>query len=365
MSFFFNPLKQLIFIISIGAGLMALGAYLSEMNQFFELLSHFRVQYCFMLLLCLLIQGLWKQKICASVTAGLLVLAAVPLLPYYLPEDRPNVGSVPSLKILQMNILVSNPNEEAIGQLVDEEKPDVIGIEELNPLMANVLSRQLKAYPYRLLSPRTNTFGIGLFSKRPLANAHIVGFVPEAVMDDKLAENRFPSIVATVMVQKQPITLIVTHPTTPMLEFGYRNAQLAAIAAQRKSFGSNVVVFGDLNITPWSAYFQNMLLESGLTDSQMGLGIQPSWPTFLPWPMRIPIDHILVSPSVQVLERRLGPEIGSDHRPVIAVLGISTSAEKAQKLKVVPPVFHKHGHKPLHSATTHSAKSQKRHTISR
>ena len=39
------------------------------------------------------------------------------------------------------------------------------------------------------------------------------------------------------------------------------------------------------------------------------------------WPSRLPvmaIDHVLVSPELSVSSLRVGPAIGSDHRPVLA-----------------------------------------------
>jgi endonuclease/exonuclease/phosphatase (EEP) superfamily protein YafD len=56
-----------------------------------------------------------------------------------------------------------------------------------------------------------------------------------------------------------------------------------------------------------------------LRDTRAGFGIQASWPTQIP-PLGIPLDHCLVSPELVVLDRRLGPAVGSDHRPVILEL---------------------------------------------
>ncbi len=40
------------------------------------------------------------------------------------------------------------------------------------------------------------------------------------------------------------------------------------------------------------------------------------------WVPRIPIDHVVVSPEVKVIARRVGPDVGSDHLPIEATLAI-------------------------------------------
>jgi len=68
--------------------------------------------------------------------------------------------------------------------------------------------------------------------------------------------------------------------------------------------------------TPWSAVFGNLLKASNLRDSSRGRGVQPTWPARLPlfW---IPIDHFLHSPELQVISKRTGPAVGSDHLPLL------------------------------------------------
>jgi endonuclease/exonuclease/phosphatase (EEP) superfamily protein YafD len=73
---------------------------------------------------------------------------------------------------------------------------------------------------------------------------------------------------------------------------------------------------GDLNTTPWGHAFRALVLDSGLRDSSRGFGFQWSWPASF-WPLGIPIDHALVSDGVNVLDRRMGPSIGSDHLPLV------------------------------------------------
>ena len=81
------------------------------------------------------------------------------------------------------------------------------------------------------------------------------------------------------------------------------------------------MVLGDLNATAWCYAFRRFLRETGLKDSARGWGYQATWPTgFLP--LRIPIDHCLLSPDLKVLNRRIGPNVGSDHFPLTVELAL-------------------------------------------
>lgn len=74
-----------------------------------------------------------------------------------------------------------------------------------------------------------------------------------------------------------------------------------------------------MNVTPWSPVFSDLLREGGLLNTSQGHGLFGSWPAWLP-AGRIPIDHCLVTPDWQVDSKRLGPDIGSDHLPVMVDL---------------------------------------------
>ena len=78
-----------------------------------------------------------------------------------------------------------------------------------------------------------------------------------------------------------------------------------------------VMVLGDLNATSWTPYFAELILAGGLSDSRRGFGVASTWPGFMPLPLRIPIDHCLVSREIGVRERRVGQPVGSDHRPIV------------------------------------------------
>jgi endonuclease/exonuclease/phosphatase (EEP) superfamily protein YafD len=70
------------------------------------------------------------------------------------------------------------------------------------------------------------------------------------------------------------------------------------------------------------------LLEVGkLKDSEQGFGPQPSWSTEMLIPF-VPIDHFLVSNDIEVLNRVLGPNLGSDHLPVYVDLLVKSLVTK-------------------------------------
>ena len=71
----------------------------------------------------------------------------------------------------------------------------------------------------------------------------------------------------------------------------------------------------------WSPYYSELVRESGLVDARKGFGVLPTWPAPLKLSlMMIPIDHCLVSSELQVAQIKTGPDIESDHLPLIVDL---------------------------------------------
>ena len=95
-----------------------------------------------------------------------------------------------------------------------------------------------------------------------------------------------------------------------------RNDHLDSLANTSRLIQGPVMLIGDLNLSTWSPYFDDLIKTSGLKDSRKGFGIQATWPVKFPL-LRIPIDHCLVSPSVSISNWARGPDIGSDHFPII------------------------------------------------
>jgi endonuclease/exonuclease/phosphatase (EEP) superfamily protein YafD len=92
-----------------------------------------------------------------------------------------------------------------------------------------------------------------------------------------------------------------------------RGRELAAVGEWAAAEPDLAIVLGDLNATPWTADFRDLVDRADLRNSQLGFGVQGSWPTWFP-PAMIPIDHALHTEGLSVIDRSLGEHHGSPHR---------------------------------------------------
>jgi endonuclease/exonuclease/phosphatase family metal-dependent hydrolase len=124
-----------------------------------------------------------------------------------------------------------------------------------------------------------------------------------------------------LQVQGREVRVFSVHTTWPVApaSAGRRNEQLARLAEQARAVTLPLVVVGDLNVTPFSPHFQQLLADGGLRSAADGFGWQPTWPTFMP-PAGIQIDHALVNSRVAVEHFAQGSGTGSDHLPIVADL---------------------------------------------
>jgi endonuclease/exonuclease/phosphatase (EEP) superfamily protein YafD len=180
---------------------------------------------------------------------------------------------------------------------------------EVDDAWARVIRELDEIFPHRLVHPRTDNFGIAILSRHSLEDARTVEFGGVDV----------PSIVARVIRDAGSLTVVATHPVPPLgaANARDRDAALRALADYVAGAPSPCIVAGDFNATPWCAAFRDLVTRSGLRDTALGRGVQPTW-NALSWVPRIPIDHVLAPPGTVVLRRAVGPGVGSDHFPVEA-----------------------------------------------
>jgi len=294
---------------SILTCIATLAGFAGQLWWVFDLAAHFRVQYALVLSLGALAALIRSHQRRAVVFAGFALLNMALLAPRFLPNAEAVIRSdEPVFRALLANIKSTHRDPDAIRRAVTENDPDFILLLEITPWMLQQLSDLADDYPYRVAELREDNFGIALLSRKPLLKKEILRFGPAEL----------PSILVEVPVGAQHFALLGTHPLPPMSAelTRNRNKQLAFLAQRIRQIDQPLLLLGDLNLSPWSPWFSQLLADSGLQDSANGRGIQPTWP--VGWlPLWIPIDHALFSEGIQIHRRAVGTDLGSDHYPVL------------------------------------------------
>lgn len=297
--------------------LLSLAGRLGAASKYFELASHFKVQYLIAALLCGVIfiaTQTWPWVVAALV---FIAVEGAALLPYYRAPQPPATrgGERRKLRLLLSNVQCGNRKFSALMELAREERPDVLIVQEVTEEWCCELLALADLYPHRIVVPRACGAGIALLSRVPFNQSEVVF----------LEDDQRPGIVLRMTVDGRQLSLLTMHTHAPIRRFyfGYRNALLATAAPVVRRLPSPIVLIGDLNISPWSPYFAALLRATNLREARTGFGIMPTWPVWLRLPfLMLPIDHCLVSPDIEVIEMRTGRNVGSDHLPVIVDLAL-------------------------------------------
>jgi len=285
-------------------------ALLAPLGWPFELFAHFRAQY---LVAALVLAALLAWRRAAAPALLALALAGWHAWPAAraLSAAAPAIACTgPAFSVATANVRYSNPDRERYLDWLDARPADVVVVQEVTAAWARELAT-LRGYPYQHVLTREDPYGIAILSRWPL----------EEVTRVDLAGDGLPSLAAVVTVDGRRVQLYGLHthwPVTPSLARA-RDTALSAAATLARASPLPVVLLGDLNLTPYSPPFDRLLGDGRLRDVLHGPGWRPTWRAGF-WPLALRIDHVLVSPGLCVDDAIIGPDLGSDHRPVLARL---------------------------------------------
>lgn len=273
------------------------------------LFEHFRLQYIafgaivVIAAAALRLRGYFDAALLAMLVHVLSVTGDLTASHHAGPSD-----AVP-IRVLVLNVHTSSSSFDRVRWLIDDEKPDLIGLLEVDERWLAAVAPAVAGYAGRIEQPRSDNFGVALY-----ARGSLVGSVVEL-------GSELPSVTADVVLADARFSVILTHPIPPVsaTALAQQQAHLDAVGELARMTMAPLVVMGDFNATPWSHPFRRLLDRSGLCDSRAGFGVQATFPASSAI-VRIPIDHLLASCSVGVRERRVGADVGSDHLPVIVDL---------------------------------------------
>jgi endonuclease/exonuclease/phosphatase (EEP) superfamily protein YafD len=222
-------------------------------------------------------------------------------------------------RVTTFNTLVGTVDRAALEAFLRTEMPDVVALQETFGEFRMQMAILTDLYPHQ--SGLADTSDIEILSRHPITSAEYIPTTPDESGDT----NRI--LRAVLDIEGRAVIVYVVHANSPRFSrssWAGRNEVLSALAERTRKdpLGTPIVVAGDLNTAPWSPHFE-VLLDAGLvaTDNRLiPLATRIVDREILPTGFGAPVDHILVSRNVGWTPSRLGPDLGSDHRPVTADL---------------------------------------------
>ncbi|NEO05274.1 endonuclease/exonuclease/phosphatase family protein [Moorena sp. SIO3I8] len=388
-----NWILSLFIILTSLVTLLSVTSYFFRDNIYLEFTTNFKHQYLVLGALPLIYFALNRRKRWLIVTLFCLLINLTEIIPWYIPKLSFGASGEP-MRLFLFNVSFSNTQYADAIALVKEEKPTIAAFLEAKDPWPKQLEALREVLPYTISIPELQ---MEVYSRLPLQESEILEYGKYrglVKLDLKIAG----ADASVIVTHSYPQFYFGKPGDFGVADYGYDFAPLAPQRAiprwgeqnyqsppklgdlggltktkqsrihtsiqqrqqedlekQRwqwrnqdleKEIGDYirqiqkpVVLIGDLNVTMWSPYYKSLIESSGLHDARAGFGILPTLSQFSPanpW-LAIPVDHCLVSRDVKVIKMRTGPDLGSDHLPVITDIALRASQKsevRSQKSEV-------------------------------
>lgn len=286
---------------------MLLLGLLAPLHPFADSLAHFRfhlVVAAAVIIAVLAIMHAWRW-------AGYLLVSLVAGFAGLLATVVPDMGAKAAvhvaapLTLLQFNLLYNNKSLESVIDLIRKRRPDFVTLQEITEKNQYVLAALAKQYPYQVRCHYSRSGDVAVLSRHP----KVSGSADGCVTDEGLAW-------MGVEVDGWRISVAALHLRWP---YPYGQAlNIDRLEKHLKGIPRPVLMGGDFNAAPWShavRRIENALDAKAVQGLRLTLKVRPySWAPAV----RLPVDHILVPRGMVADSVETGPNVGSDHLPVIA-----------------------------------------------
>lgn len=233
--------------------------------------------------------------------------------------DEQNVISIYSANVLQ-----DNTQYDRLLQQIKDTNPDLIFLLETNAAWEQAVAELKSTYPYTLLAPQENTYGLLFYSRLKLEDAK----VRYIVKDD------LPSIEAMLTLPSgKKVKLWGLHPEPPVpgesLSSTAKDKELMKVALAVKECDMPGIVFGDLNDVAWSHTTELFRKTSEMLDPRRGRGFYNTFSAHHLF-IRFPLDYIFCSKHFGLITMKRLPKNGSDHFAMFSKFCLMPEVENQQ-----------------------------------
>lgn len=188
----------------ITAASVALGFYLENWSWRLGLLSHFHFQFLVLLGILTLTAFVFRDWKMGSCFLGLSLICVYPAWPLFF--DNGKHTSQLDFTVGSINVHTTNPEKHLLLESVQKNEPDLLLLMEVDAAWMAELKPLRETYPYVITRPRSDNFGIALFSKHPFEQGEVMFWGEEDV----------PSVLANLYIKGRVVCFIGTHPVPPI-----------------------------------------------------------------------------------------------------------------------------------------------------
>ncbi|MDF2978513.1 MAG: hypothetical protein K0S40_3241 [Actinomycetospora sp.] len=259
-----------------------------------------------------------------AVTLGLVGLLGLAMVaPRAVGSSEAGATGGPELTVFTASAYVGRADPDALAQIVRTRNPDVVVLPEARGRLRDSLQQAIvdesggeegtSGYRVFAADASSDDSPMTVFVRRELGRP--------TVRPDR--DTEFPSLIVDLAdVDGRAVRVVATHPQSP--KPGDTNAWRRDVAAlSRWCTGERpTIVAGDLNATLDHAELRDAI--DGCTDAaeDVGEGLIGTWPSAVPRVLGVQIDHVLAAGGPRAREVEVLDVEGSDHRGVLARVGL-------------------------------------------
>jgi len=285
-----------------------------------DVLADWRLLLTVILVAAAVVTGLGYSRVSAAIFVAAAILNVALIAPMYF-DEQPHPSSDERIRVVSLDIGKAPDVRPEVLEWVNTVEADIVVLIRAGGTWSSAID-QLNM-PYRAVNDPGLSGGILVLARN--------GF-PVTISEDQVGFEGVDAVITTT-IGDQELTILGLSVERPIsaLAADDRVRRFDTINANVRKMDGPVVILGNLEASRWSHAFN--ALANGLTNSEDGYGYIATY-TLLGWPLivgyaGIPVDHALYTGPVTVTLRKVGPDLGVDHRPLLVHLSPANGPTQA------------------------------------
>lgn len=220
------------------------------------------------------------------------------------------------VSMIEYNMLKTNPQSRADAEWLAAQDADILVLLEASRMQKKWGAVLQAKYPVMVSCSVHYPCSTVIFSRFPLL-AH------DALAGDGDADNRkaLSALTARLDVEGAELTVFAAHLDRPW-PLGEQENWIEPMRKVVAEVTGPAIMAGDFNSSPWTHAVRRIGASGNF---RLGSGFTTSWPSDSPALLRLPLDQLYLRGRVEA-EVRTGPQLGSDHLPLLIELDIAAGA---------------------------------------